>query len=111
MAFAAATRMAMAEALAKAEPVLLEPVEHVLVQVPAAFTAAAQRLLTGHRGQLLGYAEQPGRAGWDEVEAMVPAAELHDLILDLRSQTQGLGTYRHRFDHLAESRAGEGRAR
>jgi elongation factor G len=35
---------------------------------------------------------------------MVPAAELHDLILELRGQTLGLGTYRHRFDHLAESR-------
>ncbi|WP_237213168.1 elongation factor G [Falsiroseomonas oryziterrae] len=105
MAFATATRMAMQEALAKADPVLLEPVEHVAVQVPQAFTPAAQRLLTGRRGQILGYAESPGRPGWDEVEAMVPAAELHDLILELRGQTLGLGTYRHRFDHLAESRA------
>jgi elongation factor G len=104
MAFATATRMAMQEALAKAEPVLLEPVEHVAVAVPSAFTPAAQRLLTGRRGQILGYAECPDRAGWDEVEAMVPAAELHDLILELRGQTLGLGTYRHRFDHLAESR-------
>jgi elongation factor G len=104
MAFATATRMALQEALAKAEPVLLEPVEHVAVVVPAGFTAAAQRLLSNRRGQILGYAEQPGRPGWDEVEAMVPAAELHDLILELRGQTQGLGTYRHRFDHLAESR-------
>jgi len=39
------------------------------------------------------------------VEALVPEAELHDLIIDLRSQTLGLGTYRKRFDHLAESRA------
>lgn len=105
MAFATATRMAMQEALAKAEPVLLEPVEHVVVQVPSGFTPAAQRLLTGRRGQILGYAEDPDRPGWDSVEAMVPAAELHDLILELRGQTQGLGTYRHRFDHLAESRS------
>lgn len=106
MAFATATRMAMQEALAKADPVLLEPVQHVQVSVPASFTPAAQRLLTGRRGQILGYAEQPDRPGWDEVEAMVPAAELHDLILELRGQTQGLGTYRHRFDHLAEGRSG-----
>jgi elongation factor G len=105
MAFATATRMALQEALAKAEPVLLEPVEHVAICVPAGFTPAAQRLLTGRRGQILGYAEQPGRPGWDEVEAMVPAAELHDLILELRGQTQGLGSYRHRFDHLAEARS------
>ncbi len=106
MAFATATRMAMQEALAKADPVLLEPVDHVAISVPAIFTPAAQRLLTGRRGQILGYAEQPDRPGWDEVEAMVPAAELHDLILELRGQTQGLGTYRHRFDHLAEGRGG-----
>jgi elongation factor G len=108
LAFATATRMAVQDALAKADPVLLEPVEHVAVLVPQAFTAAAQRLLAGRRGQILGYAEAPDRPGWDQVEAMVPAAELHDLILDLRGQTQGLGTYRHRFDHLAESRARHG---
>jgi len=105
MAFATATRMAMQEALAKADPVLLEPVEHVAVLVPSGFTPAAQRLLTGRRGQILGYAEDPSRPGWDQVEAMIPAVELHDLILELRGQTQGLGTFRHRFDHLAESRS------
>jgi elongation factor G len=99
--------MALQEALAKADPVLLEPVEHVSVIVPASFTPAAQRLLSNRRGQILGYSEQPDRPGWDQVEAMVPASELHDLILELRGQTQGLGTYRHRFDHLAERGAGE----
>jgi elongation factor G len=108
MAFGTATRMAMQEALAKADPVVLEPVEQVSVVVPSAFTPAAQRLLTGRRGQLLGYAECAGRPGWDEVEAMVPAAELHDLILELRGQTLGLGTYTHRFDHLAENRGRQG---
>jgi elongation factor G len=108
MAFATATRMAMQEALTKADPVLLEPVEHVAVLVPVAFTPAAQRLLSGRRGQILGYAEARDRPGWDEVEAMVPAAELHDLILELRGQTLGLGTFRHRFDHLAEGRLRQG---
>ena len=50
MAFAAATRMAMQEALATAGPVLLEPVDEVAVSVPADFTSAVQRLLTGRRG-------------------------------------------------------------
>ncbi|MDE2515032.1 MAG: elongation factor G [Rhodospirillales bacterium] len=110
MAFRTATRMAMAEALAEADPVLLEPVEHVAVDIPNAFTARAQRILSGRRGQILGYAERPGWPGWDRVEALVPAAELHDLIIELRSQTLGLGTYRHRFDHLAETRADVRRA-
>ena len=105
MAFKTATQLAMKEGLAKADPVLLEPVDHVTVIVPNDFTARAQRLLTGRRGQILGFAEREGWPGWDEVEALVPEAEMHDLIIELRSQTLGLGTYRKRFDHLAETRA------
>jgi elongation factor G len=104
MAFKTATRMAMAEALAKADPVMLEPIHHVTVSVPNDYTARAQRLLSGRRGQILGYAERPGWPGWDDVQALVPEAEMHDLIIELRSQTMGLGTYRKRFDHLAEAR-------
>lgn len=104
MAFATATRMAMQEGLGKAEPVLLEPVDEVTVTVPTEFTPAAQRLLTGRRGQILGFAAKPGWENWDEVQALVPAAELADFIIELRSQTQGLGSYVHRFDHLAEAR-------
>ncbi|MBV9249887.1 MAG: elongation factor G [Acetobacteraceae bacterium] len=107
MAFRTATSIAMKEGLAKAEPVLLEPIDRVTISVPNDYTARAQRLLTGRRGQILGFAEKPGWPGWDDVEALVPEAELHDLIIELRSQTLGLGTYRRHFDHLAESRAGE----
>jgi elongation factor G len=103
MAFKTATRMAMTEGLAKAEPFVLEPIEHVTVRVPNEFTSKAQRLLTGRRGQILGYGEtQPG---WDAIEALVPAETLHDLIIELRSQTMGLGSYTHSFDHLAEAPA------
>lgn len=104
MAFKIATRQGIAEGLAKAEPVLLEPIEHVTVSVPNTYTAAAQRLLTGRRGQILGYGERPGWPGWDDVEALIPSAELHGLIIQLRSETQGLGHFTRRFDHLAEAR-------
>jgi elongation factor G len=104
MAFKGATRIAMTEGLAKAEPVLLEPIDHVTISVPNDFTAGAQRLLSGRRGQILGYAEKPDWPGWDAVEALVPAAELHELITELRSQTMGIGSYVRRFDHLAEAR-------
>ncbi len=107
MAFKTATSIAMKDGLAKADPVLLEPVDRVTVSVPNEFTARAQRLLTGRRGQILGFAERAGWPGWDDVEALVPVAEMHDLIIELRSQTLGLGTYRQRFDHLAETRGGE----
>ena len=103
MAFRTATRMAIAEALPLAGPMLLEPIEHVSVSVPAAHTAAAQRLLTGRRGQILGFGDRDGWPGWNDVQALVPQAELQDMILELRSLTQGLGTFTHRFAHLAEA--------
>ena len=102
-AFKTATRMAISAALAKAKPKLLEPIDHVTVTVPRQNTPDAQRLLSGRRGQILGYREREGWPGWDEIEAMVPAAELQDFVVDLRSDTQGLGSYRHEFDHLAEA--------
>lgn len=103
MAFRNATRAGMVEGLAKADPLLLEPVDRVWVSVPNEYTSTAQRLLSGRRGQILGFAEKPGWDGWDEVEALVPEAELHDFIIEIRSQTTGLGTYRRRFDHLSEA--------
>jgi len=105
MAFKTATSLAMKEGLGKADPILLEPVDHVTISVPNEFTPRAQRLLTGRRGQILGFSEKEGWPGWDDVVALVPEAELHDLIIELRSQTLGLGTFRRKFDHLAESRA------
>ncbi|MCX7382300.1 MAG: elongation factor G [Alphaproteobacteria bacterium] len=109
MAFKSATRAAMAEGLAAAEPLLLEPFDQVTVRVPSEFTPRAQRLLSGRRGQILGFTAAEGTPGWDDVEALVPQAELHDFIIELRSQTMGLGSYRRQFDHLAESRSGPGR--
>lgn len=103
MAFRTATRNGIAEALAKADPVLLEPVHRITVNAPNGFTAAVQRLLTSKRGQILGYSEKTGWPGWDETQALLPEAETHRLILDLRSQTAGLGSFVHEFDHLAEA--------
>ncbi|MFQ3623844.1 MAG: elongation factor G, partial [Acetobacteraceae bacterium] len=102
MAFAGATRLAMQEGLAEAAPVLLEPIHHVTVFVPEEATAGAQRLLAERRGQILGLGPREGWRGWDEIQAQVPAAELQGLIIELRSLSSGLGTYLHRFDHLAE---------
>ncbi|HEY1858617.1 elongation factor G [Acidocella sp.] len=103
MAFRSATRAGIAEALAKAGPVLLEPIHRVKVSAPNMFTANVQRLLTTRRGQILGYGEKPGWAGWDDTEALLPETEMHRLILDLRSQTAGLGTFTHHFEHLTEA--------
>ncbi|GAN81330.1 elongation factor G [Acidocella aminolytica] len=103
MAFRTATRNGIAEALTKAEPVLLEPVHRVTISAPNMFTSTVQRLLSGKRGQIMGYGEKPAWPGWDETQALLPEAETHRLILELRSQTAGLGGFVHEFDHLAEA--------
>ncbi|CAK0767545.1 Elongation factor G (modular protein) [uncultured Gammaproteobacteria bacterium] len=102
MAFKTAARQAMAEALPKCESVLLEPILSVTIAVPNEFTARAQRIVNGRRGQLLGYDARPGWRDWDEVKCTLPQSEVHDLIVELRSLTQGVGTYAWAFNHLAE---------
>jgi len=102
MAFKTAARIAMAEGLPKCEPVLLEPILKIEISVPADFTSKAQRIISGRRGQILGYDAKPGWKGWDAVSAYLPQAEMGDLIVELRSLTMGIGTFSWKFDHLQE---------
>jgi elongation factor G len=88
--------------MAECRPVLLEPVLKVEIAVPSDATARVNGIVSQRRGQLLGFDARPGWAGWDVVEAMIPQAEIRDLIVDLRSVTAGVGTFRAHFDHLAE---------
>ncbi len=101
-AFKTAGRQGVHEALPKCEPMLLEPIDAVEVSVPNAFTARVQRLVSGRRGQILGYDAKPDWPGWDLVSAHMPQSELHDLIVELRSLTLGVGSFAHRFDHMQE---------
>jgi elongation factor G len=102
MSFKMAARIAMTEALPKCRPVLLEPILKVTVAAPSDSTSRIQRLISARRGQLLGYDSRPGWNGWDEVSALMPEAEIADMIVEIRSVTQGVGTYRCEFDHLQE---------
>jgi elongation factor G len=102
MAFRTAAQIGMREGMAECRPVLLEPVLKVEIAVPSDATARVNGIVSQRRGQLLGFDARPGWAGWDVVEAMIPQAEIRDLIVDLRSVTAGVGTFRAHFDHLAE---------
>lgn len=102
MAFRTAARMAMAEGMAKCEPVLLEPIMKVAVAAPTEFTANVQRLVTGRRGHILGFQPREGWKGWDETIAHLPQKEVGDMIVELRSLTMGVGTFDWSFDHLQE---------
>ncbi|MCZ8544747.1 elongation factor G [Mesorhizobium qingshengii] len=102
MAFQMAARLAMKEGMAACSPVLLEPVMKVEIVTPSDATSKIIALIPQRRGQILGYDARPGWPGWDVVEATMPQAEIGDLIIELRSATAGVASYRAAFDHMAE---------
>jgi elongation factor G len=102
MAFQMAAKLAMKEGMAQCSPVLLEPVMKVEVFTPSDATARIIALVPQRRGQILGYDARAGWPGWDVVEATMPQAEIGGLIIELRSATAGVATYRASFDHMAE---------
>lgn len=102
MAFRTAARIGMSEALGKAEPILLEPVLAVDIFVPSEAMSRATGLVSARRGQIIGFGPREGWTGWDRLEALIPEAEMDNLIVELRSATAGAGFFQSRFDHLAE---------
>jgi elongation factor G len=102
MAFRQAARIAMSEGMPKCQPVLLEPIMAVEIQVPSDATARINGIIPQRRGQILGFDAREGWPGWDVVQAHIPEAEIEDLIIELRSATAGVGTFTAQFDHLAE---------
>jgi elongation factor G len=101
-AFQTAARIGMTEGMPNCTPVLLEPIMHVKIHVPSDSTASVNGVISTRRGKILGFDAREGWRGWDTVEAEIPQSELHDLIVELRSLTQGVGTFEQAFHHLAE---------
>ena len=90
MAFKIAGSMAFKEAMRKADPVLLEPIMKVSVIVPDEYLGTVIGDLTSRRGQIQG---QEARPGAQQVDALVPLANMFGYATDLRSKTQGRGQY------------------
>ncbi|NPA81218.1 MAG: elongation factor G [Epsilonproteobacteria bacterium] len=99
MAFKIAGSMAFKEAAKKANPVLLEPIMKVEVEVPEEFMGDVIGDLNRRRGQVNSMDE---RGGNKIVDAFVPLAEMFGYSTDLRSATQGRATYSMEFDHYEE---------
>ena len=102
IAFRTAGRIGMQTALAECSPVLLEPIWKVEIVTPSEMVSKVTAILTGKRGQILGFNPREGWSGWDRVEGYLPQVELNDLIIDLRSATQGSASFTAEFDHMAE---------
>ncbi|WP_302661641.1 elongation factor G [uncultured Dysosmobacter sp.] len=90
MAFKIAGSMAFKEAMRKADPVLLEPIMKVSVIAPDEYLGTVIGDLTSRRGQIQG---QEARSGAQQVDALVPLANMFGYATDLRSNTQGRGQY------------------
>ncbi len=101
-AFRQAAQLAMREGMPKCGPVLLEPVFKVTIDVPNEHTSKVTNLVIGRRGQILGFQAKADWLGWDSVEAHMPQAEVRDLIIELRSLSQGTGTFQFEFDHMSQ---------
>ena len=102
MAFRTAGRIGIVEGLPQCQPVLLEPIHLVEIVCPNEATAKINALMSGRRGQILGFDTRESWDGWDVVRAKMPEAEIGDLIVEIRSATAGAGTFTFKFDHMAE---------
>ncbi|MDL2225152.1 elongation factor G [Eubacteriales bacterium OttesenSCG-928-M02] len=97
MAFKIAGSMAFKEGMAKAAPALLEPMMKCEVIVPEEYMGDVMGNLSSRRGHIGGM-EARGSGG-QAIEAMVPLSEMFGYATDLRSTTQGRGTFTMQFDH------------
>ncbi len=101
-AFRTAGRMAMTEGVPKCDPQLLEPINDVQIFVPTEHTSKVQRAVTQRRAQILGFDARDGWTGWDQIHVNIPAAEMLDLITEIRSLSLGIGTFESKFSHFQE---------
>ncbi len=99
MAFKIAGSMAIKEAMAKADPVLLEPIMKVTCIVPDEYMGDVIGDLNSRRGQIQGYEM---RNGAQQIDAFVPLAEMFGYATNLRSRTQGRGQYTMEPSHYVE---------
>jgi elongation factor G len=100
MAFKIAASMALKEGASKAKPVLLEPIMRVEVVAPDEYTGDVIGNLSARRGQIEGMEPRPG--GVQAILVHVPLANMFGYATDLRSTTQGRGTFTMEFEHYAE---------
>jgi elongation factor G len=99
MAFQIAGSLAIRHAALDAGPVLLEPIAEATIRVPEKNLGDIMSDINGRRGRILG--TEP-TDGYQNVKAMVPQSEMLRFALDLRSITQGRGSFAQKFDHYEE---------
>ena len=108
MAFKTAASLAYKAGLPQANPVILEPIGTLKVQVPAANMGDINSELSKRRGRMMGM--NPAEDGLQEIEAEVPMSEMFDFATSLRSITQGRGSFTltfARYEQLPKEKEAE----
>jgi elongation factor G len=100
MAFKIAGSMAFKEAVRRAGPKLLEPIMRVEVVVPEDYMGPVIADLNSRRGQLQG---RESRSGSEIINVQVPLAEMFGYATDIRSKTQGRGSFTMHFSHYQQA--------
>ncbi len=100
MAFKICGSMAFKEAMAKAEPAILEPIMKVTVTVPEEYMGDVMGDINARRGQISGMI---ARSGAQQIDAFVPLSEMFGYATDMRSKTQGRGQYTMEPSHYIEA--------
>ncbi|UWQ28487.1 elongation factor G [Leisingera sp. M527] len=103
-AFRTAGKNAVREALSEAGAVLLQPIMRVHIHVPSVFTGGLVPVVSGMKGQILGFEAEDGVAGWDVFETLLPMSAQDNLCNTLASATRGTGWFSTDFDHYEEAR-------
>jgi elongation factor G len=103
MAFKLAGSQALKQGAQKANPVLLEPIVTMKIRVPESNTGDVMSDLNGKRAKVHGMSPEDG--GMTVIDAEAPLAEVQRYATDLRSITQGRGSFEMEFDHYEEAPA------
>ncbi|WP_321366919.1 elongation factor G [uncultured Celeribacter sp.] len=102
-AFRTAAKAAVREALAGCKPVVLQPIDKIAIHVPSVYSGGLMPLITGLKGQVLGFEAHPEASGWDVFNALLPATAEAELFRALGGATRGTAWYEAELDHYEET--------
>jgi len=106
-AFRTAGKNAIKEALGELGTVLLQPIMKIDIHVPSVFSGGLVPVVSGLKGQVLGFEAHESAAGWDVFQALLPLAAEDALFNALAGATRGTSWFTSSFDHYQEARKDE----
>jgi elongation factor G len=98
-AFRTAGKTALREAMAEVGTVVLQPVMKIGIDVPSVFSGALVPMVSGLKGQVLGFEAHGTAAGWDVFQLLLPMAAEDALFVALAAATRGTASFTSAFDH------------